>query len=111
MLQRSNINISRFANITELYEIIDWIKDLINDAYDSRSEINPSYKVRKVVPTLHIYNLLPKKNCQECGELTCMAFAAKLHKFDAEIDDCPLLMKNEYADMLAKLKKEMETEK
>ena len=102
-LQDTSINITRFANMTELYEILDWIKDLINDVYESQSEIVPNYSVRKIVPTLNIYNLLPKKNCKECGELTCMAFAAKLHKFDAEIDDCPLLIKPEFRELRKKL--------
>ena len=81
---------------------------MINAAYESREEIEPNYKARKIVPVLKIYGLLPKKNCKECGELTCMAFAAKLNKFDAEIDDCPLFKQSEFADLREKLKKEME---
>jgi len=107
-LQNNNINITRFANMTELYELLDWIKDLINDTYESRSEIEPNYKARKIVPVLTIYKFLPKKNCKECGEPTCMAFAAKLNKLDVEVDDCPLLLKNEFAELRAKLKSEME---
>jgi ArsR family metal-binding transcriptional regulator len=106
-IQDTNINITRFANMTELYEILDWVKKLINDAYESRSEIEPNHNARKIVPALKIYGLLPKKNCKECGELTCMAFAAKLNKFDVEIDACPLLQKIEYADLRQKLINEM----
>jgi len=106
-VQDYNINITRFANMTELYEILDWIKDLINDTYESRGEIEPNYKARKIVPIFRIYNLLPKKNCKECGEQTCMAFAAKINKFDAEPDDCPPLQKSEYADLRQKLISEL----
>ena len=38
-----------------------------------------------------IYKLLPKKNCKECGESTCMVFATKLLSLEKEIKDCPLL--------------------
>ena len=107
-LQETSINITRFSNMTELYEILDWVKDLINDVYVSRSEIVPNYKARKIVPALKIYSLLPKKNCKECGEPSCMAFAAKLNKLDAEIDDCPLFQKREFFDLRNKLLKEME---
>jgi len=107
ILQDTSINITKFANITELYELLDWVKKLINATYESREFIEPNYKARKIVPTLTIYNLLPKKNCGECGESTCMAFAAKLNKFDVEIDDCPLLLKGEYADSRRKLENEM----
>jgi ArsR family metal-binding transcriptional regulator len=107
-LQDYNINITRFANMTHLYEILDWIKNLINDAYESRDEIEPRYKARKIVPVFKIHGLLPKTNCRECGEQSCMAFAAKLNNFDAEIDECPPLQKNEYADLRKKLITEME---
>ena len=107
-IQGASINITRFANMTELYETLDWIKDLINDLYESRSEIEPSYKVRKIVPVLKIYSLLPKKNCKECGEQSCMAFAAKLNKLDAEIDDCPLFQNTEFLELRTQLKSEME---
>jgi len=107
-LQDRNINITRFANMTELYEILDWIKNLINDIYESRDEIEPNYKARKIVPVFKIHSFLPKTNCKECGEPTCMAFAVKLNKFDAEIDDCPQLKKSEYADLKNKLINEME---
>lgn len=107
-LQDTSINITRFANITELYELLDWIKALINDTYERRSEIKPSHKVRKVTPVLTIYKLLPKKNCKECGENSCMAFAARLNKLEVEIDNCPLLLKDEFLDLRQKLKNEME---
>ncbi|MHA1144896.1 MAG: (Fe-S)-binding protein [Candidatus Helarchaeota archaeon] len=38
-----------------------------------------------------IYKLLPKKNCKECGEATCMVFATKLLALERKIEECPLL--------------------
>jgi len=107
-LQGHNINITKFANMTELYELLDWVKDLINDAYESRGEIEPNHKARKIVPVFRIHGLLPKTNCGECGEGGCMAFAAKLNGFEAEIEDCPPLQRGEYAALKAKLMAEME---
>jgi hypothetical protein len=40
---------------------------------------------------LDILKLLDKSNCRECGEPTCMAFAACVHKGDKELDSCPRL--------------------
>jgi len=34
---------------------------------------------------------LPKTNCKKCGELTCMAFAARLAKRDISLEACPPL--------------------
>jgi 4Fe-4S ferredoxin len=38
-----------------------------------------------------IYQFLPKTNCKECGEKTCMAFAVKLISQEAKIEQCPYL--------------------
>jgi ArsR family metal-binding transcriptional regulator len=94
--------------MTELYEKLDWIKNLINNTYENRSGIEPSHKARKIVQPLQIYKLRPKKNCKQCGVQSCMAFAAKLNKFDAEVDDCPLFQQDEFAELRDKLLKEME---
>ena len=107
-LQETNINITRFANMTELYEILDWIKELINTTYENRESIVPDYKTREITPVINIYKLLPKKNCKKCGEQTCMAFAAKLSKFETEIDNCPLLKQDEFTELRHQLINEME---
>ncbi|MDD1727862.1 MAG: acetyl-CoA decarbonylase/synthase complex subunit gamma [Methanospirillum sp.] len=40
---------------------------------------------------LDIYKLLPKKNCKECGDPTCLTFAMKLAQGKVEPDLCPYL--------------------
>jgi acetyl-CoA decarbonylase/synthase complex subunit gamma len=43
---------------------------------------------------LDIYKLLPKKNCKECGEPTCLTFAMKLAGAKAKPELCPYLDEN-----------------
>ncbi|MEN6443537.1 MAG: acetyl-CoA decarbonylase/synthase complex subunit gamma [Methanoregula sp.] len=43
---------------------------------------------------LDIYKLLPKKNCKECGDPTCLTFAMKLAGGKADVDLCPYLDEN-----------------
>jgi len=43
---------------------------------------------------LDIYKLLPKKNCKECGDPTCLTFAMKLAAGKADVDLCPYLDTN-----------------
>jgi acetyl-CoA decarbonylase/synthase complex subunit gamma len=43
---------------------------------------------------LDIYKLLPKKNCKECGDPTCLTFAMKLAGGKADPDLCPYLDEN-----------------
>jgi ArsR family metal-binding transcriptional regulator len=92
------VNIAKFANRTELHELLDWLSDLINDIHESRSELSPMYERRKPVPVLFIYSLLPQTNCGDCGEKSCMVFAARLNKLEIDIDACPLLADPEYLD-------------
>ena len=40
---------------------------------------------------LDILKLLDKSNCRECGEATCLAFAATVHKGEKELQACPNL--------------------
>ncbi len=40
---------------------------------------------------LDIYKLLPKKNCKECGDPTCLTFAMKLAGGKADVASCPYL--------------------
>jgi Na+-translocating ferredoxin:NAD+ oxidoreductase RNF subunit RnfB len=43
---------------------------------------------------LDILKLLDKSNCRECGEATCIAFAATVHKGEKELRACPNLEKD-----------------
>src|SRR3972149_11709622 len=38
---------------------------------------------------LEIFKLLPKTNCKECGQPTCLAFAMQLAMKKAELSQCP----------------------
>jgi acetyl-CoA decarbonylase/synthase complex subunit gamma len=38
---------------------------------------------------LQIFKLLPKTNCKDCGQPTCMAFAMQLASGKAELSQCP----------------------
>jgi acetyl-CoA decarbonylase/synthase complex subunit gamma len=57
---------------------------------------------RRLSP-LAIYNSLPKKNCNDCGVPTCLAFAVKLIEGTVELDACPHLtdqQRNEIEQMV-----------
>jgi len=43
---------------------------------------------------LDIYKLLPKKNCKECGDPTCLTFAMKLAGGKTDVEACPYLDAN-----------------
>ncbi|MBU7033172.1 MAG: acetyl-CoA decarbonylase/synthase complex subunit gamma [Theionarchaea archaeon] len=57
--------------------------------------------MKKLGP-LDIYKHLPKTNCGECGEKTCMAFASQIIERALTLKDCPYL-KGSSLDMLINL--------
>jgi len=48
---------------------------------------------------LELYRYLPKTNCGECGEATCLAFAARVLSGERKLSDCKPLC-GEYASLL-----------
>jgi Na+-translocating ferredoxin:NAD+ oxidoreductase RNF subunit RnfB len=59
---------------------------------------------RKLQPP-QIYQLLPKTNCGQCGVSKCMAFAMMLIAGKKNIDDCPPIHEEQYAENYEKLSK------
>jgi len=54
----------------------------------------------KTISPTEIYKHLPRTNCKECGENSCMAFATKLANREASINQCPPIQKPEYKKSL-----------
>lgn len=53
---------------------------------------------------LHVYRFLPKTNCGECGEKSCMAFASRLIEREVSIEKCtPLFEEKKHASKLREL--------
>ena len=59
----------------EADKILEWLKQEINDTWKRRNQIKPSFSVAQKPGILNILKLLPKTNCKECGQPTCMVFA------------------------------------
>lgn len=74
-----------------------WLQDLINDTWERRESIMPSYEVHQVLRPLDVYSLLPKKNCKLCGEATCFAFGINLLQGSRTPEQCPLLKEAGYS--------------
>ncbi|MGD8505774.1 MAG: acetyl-CoA decarbonylase/synthase complex subunit gamma [Candidatus Bathyarchaeota archaeon] len=51
---------------------------------------------REIPSPIDVYKLLPRTNCEKCGEKNCMAFAVRLVNREASMDKCPPLFKEEY---------------
>ena len=50
-----------------------------------------------------VYKLLPRTNCQKCGQKTCVAFASKLVNREATLDECAPLFEKPYEEAYRQL--------
>jgi DNA phosphorothioation-dependent restriction protein DptG len=93
-----HITLAKIEDEKEAEEILKWLKDLINETYEKRDQIEPNYSKGAELKALDIFKLLPGTNCKKCGELTCLAFAVKLVGQEIEIGKCVPLFSEEYQE-------------
>jgi ArsR family metal-binding transcriptional regulator len=75
----------------EADDILEWLRREINDIWERRGEIQPSFEIPPRPRVLDILKLLPQTNCRRCGEPTCMVFAVMVGKGDKHPELCPSL--------------------
>lgn len=85
------IAVNALRDKAEAHHILEWLKKEINEAWENRAAITPKFDGIGKPHILEIYKLLPKTNCRECGQLTCMVFASLIVECAKSADDCPRL--------------------
>ncbi|MFH1985962.1 MAG: (Fe-S)-binding protein [Pseudomonadota bacterium] len=85
------IAVNALKDAAEAEKIIEWLKREINTAWENRDHIAPRYKGAPRPQMPIILKLLPKTNCRECGDPTCMVFATKLADGIRDSGQCPEL--------------------
>lgn len=98
-LYNIKVAISKVNDIIDAWQILDELKDLINNTYKNRDKIKPNYESRVKITALEIYGWLPKTNCRICGETTCLAFAVKLLQGQQKLENCtPLFSEPKFSE-------------
>jgi ArsR family metal-binding transcriptional regulator len=95
------------SNISERSEALSLASAMvakINNIWEDRENIEPSYDSWEKPKVLNLLKLMPGSNCKECGVPTCMAFATKLSEGKAKLEECPPLADEANADKLASLR-------
>ncbi len=95
-LHARHITLAKIEDEKEAEEVLRWLKNLINETYESRDRIEPNFSKGAELKALDIYKLLPGTSCKKCGELTCLAFAVKLVGQEIELGKCVPLFSDEY---------------
>ena len=85
------IAVNALKDADEARKIVEWIKREINDAWAHRGALIPRYEGMPRPQVIQILKCLPRTNCRECGEPTCMVFAARVAEGIKGVEDCPSL--------------------
>lgn len=76
----------------EAKDIIAWLQREINSTWDEREKITPCVEGVKQPALIEVLKLLPKTNCRQCKEPTCMVFAVRVLEGVKDHTNCPALL-------------------
>lgn len=85
------IAVNALKDEEEADKILEWLQREINEAWEKRDEIEPRYEGAPKPKVFDILKLLPRTNCRECGQPTCMVFATLVAQGVKGPEDCPEL--------------------
>ncbi len=100
-LRRHEITIGPVSDRSEGEKALGEVVGFLDVVWSRRAEITPNFKPRRRPNAMEIYKLLPRTNCGECGESSCMAFAVKLALGRLVASNCkPLSRQHQAMDKL-----------
>ncbi len=102
-LHPQRIAIGKADDIVDSWKTLEKIRLLVNRTWAQRHAIEPLYVRRFKPPALEIYKRLPRTNCRQCGEQTCMAFAVSLWQGEAVPSQCRPVFSEEHVALRAAL--------
>jgi ArsR family metal-binding transcriptional regulator len=87
-LYPGRITIAKADEIVDAWLTLERIRLLASQTWNDRDRIVPSFETRKRPPALEIFKRLPRTNCRQCGEPTCLAFALRVWKGETSARSC-----------------------
>ena len=97
------IAVTKLRDREEAVQVLEQLKELINSTYENRHTIQPCYKKGGELKYLDVFKLLPGTNCGQCGQQTCLAFAARLVQQEANISQCSPIFGDRFEEKRRKL--------
>jgi ArsR family metal-binding transcriptional regulator len=91
-LYPDKVYITQVKDVEEGLELLKALTEAINATWAHRAELAAVTAARSAPRLLDIWTLLPQTNCKQCGEATCMAFAAALLQQKRLVAECPVLV-------------------
>ncbi len=103
------VSIAKAEDVGDAEQVLEWLAERINYVHEHRDEIEPVTERRVKIGPLDIYGWLPRTNCRQCGEVSCLAFALLLLQEKHRLADCsPLYTVADMAGQRGRLEEFME---
>jgi ArsR family metal-binding transcriptional regulator len=103
-LYDDKVYITQIIDSAEGLELFAALKDTVNTVWEKRDELTAVMTRKRAPRHLDIWELLPRTNCRQCAEATCLAFAVGLLQNKRELAEClPLQADPAFADRRATL--------
>ena len=93
-IHADKIALEDLADEDEAERFLKEIQKEVNDIWERRDEITPLYQTKARPHVIEILKRLPKTNCGQCGQPSCMVFATLARKGTMTPEDCPPLDEN-----------------
>jgi ArsR family metal-binding transcriptional regulator len=90
-LHSHKIAVNALEEDAEADKILEWLKQEINETWENREEIEPLFESAPRPEIIEILKHLPRNNCGDCGQPTCMVLAVQLAQGVKDPEDCPPL--------------------
>jgi ArsR family metal-binding transcriptional regulator len=103
-LYSDQVYITQVQNVEEGLALLSSLVDAINATWTHRDKLAAVTTRQHAPKPLDVWTILPRTNCKECGEATCMAFAFALLEQRRALAECPPLISDAaFADRRAAL--------
>jgi len=83
------IAINALRDGEEAEKIVAWLQREINETWEKQYKIEPNIKSMQQPALIEVLKLLPKSNCKQCNERTCLLFAARVVEGSKDHNGCP----------------------
>jgi len=103
-LYSDKVYITQVVDSAEGLELFDALKEAVNAVWEKRAELTAVTAKKRAPRHLDIWELLPRTNCGQCDEATCLAFAVAVLQQKRLLTECqPLQSDSSFADRKATL--------
>jgi ArsR family metal-binding transcriptional regulator len=103
-LYSDKVYITQIKDAAEGLELLAALTDAVNAVWEKRYELVAQTAGKRAPRHLDIWELLPRTNCKQCGESSCLAFAVLLIQQKHSLDECiPLQQDPSFSDRQATL--------